>query len=172
MSINKYRLYIESIFELAKTLTIKSEYSAIKVNEAAALAFPSLSVDPIDKTTWKYYRNICGEYHATDEPMSIKSLDTMQTITFSKDNLAIHSSTALAYRYGSRYYRELVARFPEQEELIIGILYPAKMQEAINAPDFTVLAYPSYLVEDNEEDLVRNINSWLQDYTPLLYQGL
>lgn len=169
MSINKYRLYVQSVFDLAKTLSIKSEYSAIKVNEALNINYPTLQIDTYDKASWKYYLNMCGEYHSTDSSMTFKSLDTMQTIVFNKSNLALHASSALAYRYGSRYYRELVARYPEQESLIHGILYPAVMADLLAAPDFTVVAYPSYLVEENEEDLILNINQWISNFMHRYY---
>lgn len=164
MSQNYYDLYIESVLELAETIVIKSEYSALRLNEyLLAYVGPTAYVEH-DKRTWKYYLNVAGEYHFTDTPMMVTSLDTLQPIVFNKANLAIHTATAKAYKYNSRFYRELVTTYPNQEQLILGILYPADLEHAISAPDLSVLAYPGHLVEDNEMSLIDNINIWLDHY--------
>ena len=164
MSQNYYKLYIDSVFELAETLVIKSEYSALKINESLKYSPWSNSFVEHDKTTWKYYLNLSGEYHASDEEIKVISLDTLQEIVFNKENLDIHKATAKAYQYNSRYYRELVLRYPEQEILILGILYPVDIQTAIDARDFSVLSYPKHLVEDNEISLIKNIDQWLENF--------
>lgn len=164
MSQNHYKLYLENVIALAETLVIKSDYSAYRQNEYMAHVHGNASFNPGDKTTWKYYLNLSGEYHALDKRMTVTSLDTLQEIEFNKANLAVHKQTAEAYQYGSRYYRELLLRFPENEIIILGILYPVDIQVAINAPDFSVLAYPSYLVEEHEYSLITNINEWLDKW--------
>ncbi len=164
MSQNYYKLYLESVMKLAETLVIKSEYTALRINELMLLSHGKDSFDSHNPRTWKYYLNVSGEYHATDTVIKIISLDTLQEISFTKANLAIHKSTADAYQYGSRYYRELIFRYPEQEELILGILYPVDIEVAISAPDFSVLSYPKYLIEDNELSLVIKINEWLENF--------
>ena len=164
MSQNYYKLYLENVLELAETLVIKSEYTALRINEHMLYFHGANSFVEHDKRTWKYYLNLSGQYHLHDEEMKIISLDTLNEIVFSKDNLDLHKTTASAYQYNSRYYRELVLRYPQQEQLILGILYPVDIDVAINAKDFTVLSYPSYLVEDNEISLITNINQWLENF--------
>jgi hypothetical protein len=138
--------------------------------------------------TWKYYLNISGEYHFTDllnlrdnygygidslgnvvpteniDGIKVTSLDDLTTITFNKDNLSIHTTTAKAYRYGQRHYRELVAKYPDLEQLILGILYPADINKAISSDNAQIIAYPSYLVEENEVTLINKLNKWLSLY--------
>lgn len=164
MSQNYYNLYLDSVLQLAETLVIKSEYTALRINEYMQNFYGADSFVENDKRTWKYYLNLSGEYHDKDEKMTVSSLDTLETIEFTKANLALHKATAAAYQYNSRYYRELVYRYPEQEQLIQGILYPADIDTAIAAPDFSILSYPSYLIEDNEISLVTNINKWLENF--------
>ena len=161
MSQNYYKLYLESVLELAETLVIKSEYTALRINDYISNFHGAQHVDQNDPTTWKYYLNVSGEYHPLDPQITVVSLDTLQTIVFSKANLAVHKATAEAYQYNSRYYRELLLRYPEQEQLILGILYPVDIHKAIAAPDFSVLSYAPYLIEENEISLVDNINHWL-----------
>lgn len=164
MSQNYYKLYIDSTLDLAETLVIKSEESAIAINDYLKLLHGSDSVNMYDQSSWKYYKNICGLYHFTDEPIYITSLDTLEKITFTKDNLKIHRATAKAYQYGLRYYRELVSIYPDKEQLILGILYPADMNTAIEAEDGIILSYKTDLIESNEISLIEKLNRWINVY--------
>lgn len=127
-------------------------------------AYGVSAYDKNDKTTWKYYKNICGQYHFTDQVMVITSLDSLQNITFSRENLITNTATKKAYQYGSRNYEELVSIYPDQEMLILGILYPADMTLAISAKDGTILSYPKNLVEGNEVNLISKLNEWIQTF--------
>ena len=164
MSQNYYDLYIESVLELAETLVVKSEYSALQVNKKMLMDYGSSSFVESDPHTWKYYLNLSGEYHPTDTPITITSLDTLQPIVFNKTNLANHTATAKAYKYNSRFYRELVTTYPDQEQLILGVLYPVDINKLISAPDLSVVGYPPHLVEDNEISLIENINQWIRHF--------
>lgn len=164
MSLNHYKLYLEQVFQLAETLVIKSEDSARIMNGRIQQLHGAGAVDQLNPASWKYYLNLAGIYHPTDKKIIITSLDTRQEIEFSAANLKIHTATAKAYAYGTRYYRELVSLYPNQEELILGVLYPVDLQEAIDSEDNQVLGYPKHLVESNEESLIPSINSWLRNY--------
>jgi hypothetical protein len=152
--------------QLAQTIVIKSQATVdafnTRVTELAG-GNPN-AVDTLDPRTWKYYLNVSGEYHSTDEPMQVVSMDTLETIIFSKEQLLVHRATARGYVYGTRQYKELVSRYPEQEMLILGILYPVDIDEAIAAPDFKILGYPPNLIEVNEYSLVDNLQKWIDGY--------
>jgi hypothetical protein len=96
--------------------------------------------------------------------MTVPSLDIAQRIVFNKVNLQTHLATKQAYSYGTRYYQELVLQYPEQEMLILGILYPADITKAVNAKDGTILAYPPELVELYEVSLIPKLQTWLDNY--------
>lgn len=164
MSKEYYKLYIENNIQLAETIVVKSERDADSINEWITKDFGSSFVDEFDKASWKYYKNICGEYHSTDDMIYITSLDTVATIAFTKANLALHPTTRAAYRYDSRYYRELLLENPGKEQLILGVLYPADMTHAVNAPDGTILSYPPHLIEPNEVGLVQCLQTWIDNY--------
>ncbi len=164
MSNNYYNLYIDNTFRLANTLSVKSTASADAVNSLITAAFGSSAVDPTKPETWKYYLNLCGEYHSSDVLMSITSLDTLEIITFTKENLSIHLATREAYQFGSSYYNELVNLYPTQVQLIKGILYPANMDDAVNKPDGSILSYQTDLVEEQEVTLISELEDWIMKF--------
>jgi hypothetical protein len=163
MSINLFYLYRKSVFQLAKTLVIKSSMAAEAVNDALRLS--NIEVIGNAPETWKYYKNIAGEYHTTDRMMRVTSIDTLETIDFTKANLLHHRATAREYQYGSRYYNDLIARFPNQTALVLGILHPVDMDTAIEAEDGTILYYNTALVEDNEVNLIPELEGWIKRFT-------
>lgn len=182
---NYYKLYIDSTFKLAETIAIKFEDAAVALNEEVKLR---TGVAPVktDKTTWKYYQNISGAYHVDDEVMTVLSIDGVDNnpleIVFNKENLESNRQTRLSYLYDTRYYRELVNRYPAQELLILGILYapdtvkvPSAKDEtkivkipfiehAVNCPNGTILYYPAELIEPNEYSLRYNIQQWIYNH--------
>ena len=155
MSNAYYRLYVDSILTMAKTIVIKSEASANAINTGLSEKKVYVNVD--DPTTWKYYLNLAGRYHSTDTKMTVVSLETRQEISFDIETLAIHRDTLRAYAYGTRYYNELVKRYPDQEDLILGILNPVDLQTAIDAPNGKILWIDSSLIEENETGLIDQI---------------
>ncbi len=164
MSTNYYAIYIASCVQLASTIVIKSTDAADALNNYVSSPAIDYAVDLLDPTEWKYYLNLSGEYHPTDTVMTITSLDTLEPIVFSKENLAVHIATAAGYAYGTRYYKQLVAQYPFQEMLILGILYPVDINEAIAAADGTILGYPPGLVEENEYHLISKLQTWINGY--------
>lgn len=161
---NYYQLYIDSIKKLAETIVIKSEATANLINKKFTDYGMDHYVDPYAQNTWKYYLNISGQYHPADKQMHVVSTDTLETILFSKQNLLIHKATSRAYQYGTRQYTELVNKYPDQEMLILGILYPVDINYAINAPDYTILSYPPGLVEENEYTLISKLQKWINGF--------
>ena len=162
-------IYRNAIIDLAETIQIKSSYAAERINKLLNVTHPgSFTADP---RTWKYYLNVGGQYHQSDTPMEIISLDTLEPILFSKGSLAVHRATARAYSFGTRLYQELVLMYPQQESLILGILHPADIEEAIAAPEHTIISYAPYLVEENEYTLIRDLSKWSQAFFKRNYVG-
>ena len=161
---NYYSIYVDSVLQLAETIVIKSQATVDAFNQRVTDYYGLDAVDTLDPKSWKYYLNVSGEYHPTDEPMQVVSMDTLETIVFSRESLLIHRATARGYVYGTRQYKELVSRYPEQEMLILGILYPVDIDAAIAAPDYKILGYPPALIEPNEYSLVANLQKWIDGY--------
>jgi hypothetical protein len=169
VSSNNYQIYINQTLQLAETIVIKSSYAAEALNRwVEGVSGYRTAVDP-DPKTWKYYLNLAGEYHSIDRPMTIVSVDTLEEILFTKDNLQIHRATARAYQYGTRQYTELVQKYRDQEQLILSILYPTDIEKAIKAKDGEILSYPPGLVEENEYTLIPRLQNWIDHYKQRWY---
>lgn len=164
MENNYYQIYIDSVLQLAASVVIKSSDTADGVNTALYMQYGPNAYDPLNPRSWRYYLNLAGRYHSADEVMTVTSMDTLQTIQFTRENLQIHTATAKAYEYGSVHYLELVDRYPTQRRLIMGILYPADLDVAVESPDGTILSYPPHLVEDWELTLIQRLQQWIYSY--------
>lgn len=179
-----FNVYRAKCLQLAFTMIVKSTITAERVNQYMLITH---GYSEEDVRQYKYYANLAGDYHITDTMMDVVSLDTLETIQFTKENLQIHKATARAYAYGSFYYRDLVKKFPQQEDLIQGILNPIDRQYAIDAPDGTILYYDTSLVEPQEENLIPRLQQHIynvgtrwnvagyeltDDYYPAVAQGV
>lgn len=156
-----YSAYLNDVITLCKTLVIKFDMAADAINKEISIGGGVVSSLP---QNWKYYMNLAGEYHLTDIQMQITSLDTLEVIDFTKENLKFHRATAKAYYKGSRYYNTLVKRHPNQRSLISGIVAPVDKEVAIAAENGTVLHYDKKLVESQERSLVFEIERFVKSY--------
>lgn len=164
MSLSAVQVYYNNCFNLSKTLSIKSEDSADALNNYLIAQYGQSAVDLSQPQTWKYYLNITGQYHPLDTLMYVTSLDNLSTIEFTVSNLANNPVTAAGYAYGTRYYYSLLAQYPEQEPLILGILYPADMAKALSSSNWTILSWPAPLIEDQEVLLIPDLQQWINLY--------
>ena len=152
----QYQIYENNCIALIKTMVIKVDAIGVAMNKYVE-SLTGVTVSTENKSVWKYYLNLSGQYHAVDTMMSIASLDAEENIDFTVDNLNLNPVTKNAYQYGSSYYNELVAKYPNQEFLILNILNPININTAINAIDGTILAYEPKLIDDQEIDLMDKI---------------
>lgn len=164
MSQAQYDIYRGKVFSLVRSMIIKSAAAADAFNKGLE-EIKGYRINRADPAGWKYYLNLNGQYHSTDKPMQVTSLDTLQTIEFKKEVLLDHRSTMREYAYGSSFYNALVARFPDQELLVQGILNPIDIPTAIAAKDGQVLYYDRSLVEENETNLIPELSLWCQNFT-------
>ena len=155
------QIYESQVIQFLQSCTIVYSTMAKQINNNLIAA--GYTVDNTDPTTWKYYLNLSGQYHSTDTVMQIQSLDTKTVIDFTVANLASNPKTAAAYVIGSTYYNNLCLQYPTQIDLIKSILYPADINVAITATDFTLLNWGSgYLESDEEEAIIYEINKFLK----------
>lgn len=161
MSTDYRVLYLNDTKLLAKTMVILSKKSVDLVNDYLVLKYGSQILDESRPESWKYYLNISGQYHSTDKMMTVTSLDTLETIDFTLENLEIHTATASAYAYGTRFFYGLLERYPDQEQLILGILNPVDINKAIESRDGTIMTFPKGLVESQEITLIDELQDWI-----------
>jgi len=153
--------YIRDNISFCRTLVIKYEDIARLDN---LLIKRSYGVDAgTDKSKWRYYMNLSGEYHFSDEMMTVKSLDDRTVIDFTKENLELHPATRSAYRTGGYYYSRLADQYAHQRDLINGIINPIPKDEAIAARDFKILRYTTDYVLWNEISLVPELQKWIDN---------
>jgi hypothetical protein len=136
---------------------------------------PRAYIDTADERTWRYYQNIAGIYHTTDTVMDVISLDTNTPITFDKTTLQTHPQTKEAYLFGSALHAELISKYPQQINLILGILYAPDrtsfIDEVVNAADGTLLYFDTRFVEPQEHSLIYTLQQWLYSYTKRWYNA-
>jgi hypothetical protein len=157
------------IYNFLLSCAIKFSPMAEYVNQMVTRS--GWAVNYEDPTTWKYYLNMVGKYHPSDTLMYVPSLDTRQQILLTPTVFEDHPRTRTAYMPGGQYYTRLCETYPEQPEVIRGILFPAPdIDEAIAASDFTLLAYePSYLEEAEFSSLLNSVTKFLDIYKERWY---
>lgn len=148
----EFKAYILRTIAFARTIVIKSEAIALLDNKLMEQHYKMTT--PADKKEWRYYLNLNGEYHITDEMMEVQSLDNGETIKFTKANLELHLATKRAYRQGSYHYTRLTEKYPGQSNLINGIINPIPPSESVPAKDYQILRYNSDYVLWNEYQLI------------------
>lgn len=157
-----FDLYFKKVMLLADTLVVKHSYLARIINDAVKLnSSGRIAVDANRPETWKYYMNLAGEYHqydraellklsgGTTEYMRIKVAGDYQPVEvdFTRELISgPNADPAIAneYKYGTSHYNALVARYPDFEELILGILNPIPKEMSIAAKDGEILLCGEY----------------------------
>lgn len=157
-----FNIFRDDTIKLVRSVIIKFSETALQINER--LRQLGIQSDPNHPETWKYYMHLAGEYHPTDVMMFVKSADTLEMIEFTKANLAIHRATAREYYPGSVLYKSLARQYPNQVDLITGILYPIDIQAAIDAPDGKILYLDSTYVEPQEDTFVYELQDWVNTF--------
>lgn len=165
-SVDKDRYY-RDVFSLNRTLVIKIEAVAKRNNDVLINAGFPVSSDP---KTWRYYMNMAGEYHSTDEPMMVLSVDTGEEILFSRPTLAGHIATLREYSRGGDSFNRLMELYPHQSTLIRGVISPIPYEESIPAQDYKILGYNKNLVLWNEDQLIPKLQAFIySDVNGLLH---
>lgn len=161
MSVSVFNIYVQACKDLARSIIIKSEATARAMNEWDKYLYPQFFKEH-DPRTWRYYMHLAGQYHPSDlvngkPSIKILSIDTVEEIDFTVENLKYHRATWREYQKGSTYYQNLIRKYPEKVKLIDGILNPINIDEAISAPNHKVLWYDKRYVEENEYTLMISI---------------
>lgn len=163
-------LYLQDTIQLADTLVIKYEAAARAMN-TYYLEYHKVDFSDEPLSKWPYYRNLAGQYvTGYDTTMRVISLDTLEEIDFTYENLQVHRATAAAYTIGSEYYRALVRRYVNQELLIQGIINPTPIAKSTAAPNFTILNWDSRYVEPQETNLLAELQIRIDAFALRWYQ--
>lgn len=163
-------IYLREIIYFLRTTTLKNQYFA---DHALIHGVTDQYQEQLPVELNPYYRNLAGEYILLEEStlmndqlipnkkiytrfnemMYIISLDTLETIEFTKANLIAHPKTAVLYKIPSNYYFSLCNKYPDQHDLIKAIVYPIpSLIEATMAPNLSLLNYDATVLASNERD--------------------
>lgn len=158
--------YLTDTINLTKSISIVNSKEAALYNEYAIQSY-STSIDYNDKTSWRYYKHLSGQYHQVDKPITLTSLDNGEVITLSRTSIELHRITRTELLKFNLYYKELVDRFPEQELLIKAIIStstPIDIQSIIALEDYSIVSYNKNLIEENEDDLLQQLQYRILNY--------
>jgi len=172
--------YRNEIFNFLRTVTIKFEPFAWLMGEKYMDQYGI--TNPHGK--WNpYYIHLSGNYTPEelsnpDKLIHVWSVENEkpEDIIFDKNTINTHPRTAALYRIPNKEYFTLEERYPEYVGLIRTIAYPiSSIDDAIAAPNLSLLAYDASLLEENERESIitclKNFLNyvkerwWLVEYT-------
>lgn len=162
-----FKLYCEANIDLAKSIVIKVESAAKLIN--LDLLSKGENVDLNDLTSWKYYKNLNGQYYVgnsqifntSDTVMDIRTTEDGTLVDLTKDNLDLYPLTKANY---DLYIDKLVSRYPLNENFIYRLNNPIDINKAIQANDFEILYYNKKLVASNEITLMDKVQQWIYNF--------
>lgn len=158
--------YYRDIFLLTKSFTILCKEEAKLYNDFI-VDFYGKTIDYNEPGTWRYYKHLLGEYHETDTPIQLVSIDNGSTVLLSKETIIYHRSTRDELLKFGYYYKELVDKYPAQELLIKSIINTSplpSMDELLQMDNWTIVGFNQNLVESQETNLIPNIQKRLDNY--------
>lgn len=148
-----YDIYQSDTFHLARSIVIKLDLVAEAINKE--LSFSGYEIAPDSPASYKYYLNLSGEYHKSDHDTLMRQYGSRHImvdvatntgyapVAFTRELFhgdAANRSLLNEYQLGSNFYNRLVAKYPQFESLIKGVLSPIDIDEAIEAPNGAILA--------------------------------
>jgi len=153
---------ITETINLAKTIIIKVDEVARAMNNGVMIA--TNSVVPSDKRQWKYYMNLAGKIHPTNNDVMITLLETGNKTLLSQELFKEYTYSHSELLKLGNYYDELIATYPDDILFIHGCLFPVDIDTAIEAETGTILNYNRTLVEESEYSLIRELESYIKLY--------
>lgn len=203
MSQTLHQIYQSKAIVVTRTMVIKFHKIAESIN--ATVRADGYEVDETNPASWKYYMNMFGEYHVSDraqllalsngefDSIRIKVAGETQPVEvdFNKANISgANGDVAIAneYRFNTFYFNELVDKYPDFEDLILGVLNPISPDISIAASEGEILycggyvktklasgiyhyvrqdygiINDNYLIEPNEENLIPKLQVHINNF--------
>jgi hypothetical protein len=152
--------YINEVYKLAKSIRV-----VMPENDEHTNAWLLMTKGYAEKSTLRkdhrYYMNLAGQYHSTNQQMSVVSSDTGLLENLSLEMLAKSPNTVESIQYGERVYRELLETYPENEALLHGMINPVDITNIESVTTPFIGAWDKVLVEPNETRLIHDLGKWL-----------
>jgi len=154
--------YITDTISLINSTVIKFEDINTVVNRGVLAK--GYEVNPDDKTTWKYYMNIAGLKHITNNDVKVNVIETGTVESLTVTLLNNNPVTKKKLLEHSASYKELTSNYVDDIDYIKGCMYPVDIQTAIDARNGTILSIGRQFIGTNELSLIRELESQIQSY--------
>lgn len=152
-----------NISSLTNSLVIKFIDVALAVNLGIKKKY-NLAVED-DKKTWKYFLNMAGYRHITNSDVKIRLIENNELVSLSKNVLDEFVYTREELIKFGDYYNDLISKYPDDFSFIKGTIFPVDIDLAIKSEDGTILNYDRGLVEPNEYSLIRELETYVINFT-------
>jgi len=154
--------YIKDTINLTKSLIIKFDDVATAIKNG--LLINKQIDDGDDKRNWKYYLNISGEKHITNNDIVVFCIELNTEIILDK-NVSINYPLTYDRIINNKEVYDLITNtYPDDIDYLRGMLYPVDIDVAINANDGTILNYNKTYVEHQELSLIRELTTHVEHY--------
>lgn len=158
------KTYLPELHKLVRSILIKSSHQATMINKHIIKTYGSNAVVD-DVNTWRYYLNLNGQYHSTNEPMEIYVLELNEIRPLTKELLVTYKKTKEDLASYTDTFTNLVKLYPTNELLIRGMINPIDIETAVNTVDGHILHYSNLYIEPSEVDLINKLSK----YTEAIY---
>lgn len=156
-----------SAIQLTNSLVIKMLDNALAINKG--LLVKNGIPTPSDRREWKYFKNLAGEPHSTNQQVDITVIELSDKRPLTRELLEQYTYTKQELLKNGTLYEELLSLYPSEYLYIQGCIFPVDKIKAIQATDGTILAYNTNLVEESEYDLVRQIQDYIYNFLQRWY---
>jgi len=152
--------FVDSLYYLARSITIKSSHQADLINNNIVSTYGTNYVNIDRPETWRYYMNLAGVPHFSNQTMVVNTIEDNIERTLTKDMLDTYPLTRLTLMEYSTILDALIKKYPTEETLIRGMIAPTEYDIAISAKDGTILNYSEMYVESNETEVMRRLSTY------------
>lgn len=150
--------YITDTLKLTKSFVIKLNDIGLVMNKGVYIQ-TGIKVSS-DRTTWKYYLNLSGVKHSTQtDDIYVKVIETKNSEILTVGLLEQYPETRHELLHRNDLFKDLISKYPDYRDYIIGCIQPVDINDAIEAEDGTILSYNEDLVEYNELSMMRVLNA-------------
>jgi len=149
--------YLNDARLLASSLTIKQHDIGIIINKGL---FNTRGISSSnDYRTWKYYLNLSGIKHSTNNTVMVSTIETNTLVELTVANMDIYPATRKELDKRLDSYNNLISSYPDDILYINGCIAPVDIDTAINSKDGEILSWSKQYVEPQEYSLIREVSN-------------
>lgn len=155
--------YNNDTLSFANSLVIKSMDIALAINKGL-IKQGGINFISNNKKEWKYFLNLAGEKHYTNQDVQITVIEIGQKRSLTKELLEDYRYTRNELLLNGTFYEELINEYPEDKMFIHGCMYPVDKDKAIAAKDGTILTYNQRYIEEQEYELIKELQQYIYNF--------